>query len=45
VWTRHHGLGRVCYACPGHRTESLRHPAMREILRRGLSWVCQGRPG
>jgi type 1 glutamine amidotransferase len=41
VWTRRHGQGRVCYACPGHRTESLRVPAMGEILRRGLSWVCQ----
>jgi type 1 glutamine amidotransferase len=40
VWTRRHGQGRVCYACPGHRTESLQVPAMREILRRGLTWVC-----
>ena len=41
VWTHRHGKGRVCYACPGHRTESLQVPAMREILRRGLTWVCR----
>jgi type 1 glutamine amidotransferase len=41
VWTRRHGKGRVCYACPGHRAQSLQVPAMQEILRRGLTWVCR----
>lgn len=40
VWTRIHGKGRVCYACPGHKAASLRIPAYQEILRRGLDWVC-----
>jgi type 1 glutamine amidotransferase len=29
VWTYHYGQGRVCYAVPGHRTETMR-----------LTWVC-----
>jgi type 1 glutamine amidotransferase len=40
VWTRVHGLGRVCYACPGHRAESLRLAAYQVVLRQGLAWVC-----
>ena len=40
VWTRLHGAGRVCYACPGHRTASMRVEAYQEVLRRGLGWVC-----
>jgi type 1 glutamine amidotransferase len=40
VWTRRHGRGRVCYACPGHRTQSLQVPGMQQILRRGLTWAC-----
>jgi type 1 glutamine amidotransferase len=44
VWTRLHGIGRVCYACPGHRTAIFRKPAYQKILRRGLDWVC-GREG
>jgi type 1 glutamine amidotransferase len=39
VWTRRHGQGRVCYVEPGHRTASLRHPALQEILKRGLIWA------
>jgi hypothetical protein len=41
VWTRTHGAGRVCYACPGHTTASLQHSAVQELLRRGLKWVCR----
>jgi type 1 glutamine amidotransferase len=41
VWTYRYGTGRVCYAMPGHTVESMRHPAMQEILRRGLMWVSQ----
>jgi type 1 glutamine amidotransferase len=41
VWTHSYGAGRVCYAVPGHTTESMKHPAMQEILRRGLKWACK----
>ena len=41
VWTRHYGAGRVCYAMPGHTAESMRHPMVHEILKRGLAWACQ----
>ena len=40
VWTREVGAGRVCYLCPGHRAASMRVPAVQEILRRGVHWVC-----
>ena len=41
VWTRRYGAGRVCYAMPGHTAESMSHPAVQDILRRGLMWACQ----
>lgn len=41
VWTRTVGEGRVCYACPGHRSASMKNEAVREILRRGMRWVCR----
>ena len=40
VWTHCYGKGKVCYAVPGHTTESMKHPVMEEILQRGLMWVC-----
>ena len=40
VWTRHHGQGRVCFACPGHRAASLRVPEYQQVLIRGLMWAC-----
>jgi hypothetical protein len=40
VWTHPYGLGRVCYACPGHRTATMRHPGYQEVIRRGIEWVC-----
>jgi type 1 glutamine amidotransferase len=40
VWTRAHGQGRVCYACPGHTAQTMRIPAYQAILRTGLQWVC-----
>jgi type 1 glutamine amidotransferase len=43
VWTRHYGRGRVCCCAAGHTLSSLRQPAMREILRKGLAWVTTGR--
>lgn len=41
VWTRKHGSGRLCYLCPGHRAESMEHPAMVELIRQGLGWVLK----
>jgi type 1 glutamine amidotransferase len=40
VWTHRYKKGRVCYVEPGHTAASLRHPAVQEILRRGLNWAC-----
>jgi type 1 glutamine amidotransferase len=40
VWTREQGRGRVCYLCPGHRSASMEHGAVQEIVRRGLRWVA-----
>ena len=40
VWTFHYGQGRVCYAVPGHRTETMQNETYRKILQRGLAWVC-----
>jgi type 1 glutamine amidotransferase len=41
VWTRFHGEGRVCYACPGHRSGSMRVLNYQQILIRALSWITQ----
>ena len=40
VWTRSHGEGRVCYACPGHTTATMRSPEYQAVLLRGLAWAC-----
>lgn len=40
VWTHRYGSGRVCYACPGHRTASLQDPTYRRVLQRGLAWTA-----
>lgn len=40
VWTREVGSGRICYVGPGHRSASMQHAAVQEILRRGVSWVA-----
>jgi type 1 glutamine amidotransferase len=39
VWTHRYRRGRVCYAVPGHRIETIRHPDYQNLLRQGLSWV------
>ncbi|HUX20959.1 MAG TPA: ThuA domain-containing protein [Spirochaetia bacterium] len=39
AWSRLHGRGRVFYLAPGHRTETVRHPAVRNILRQGIRWA------
>ena len=41
VWTYRYGSGKVCYAVPGHTSGSMQHPAVQEILRRGLKWVSR----
>jgi len=41
VWTRTHGEGRVCFACPGHRAASMRIREYQQVLLRALEWVCQ----
>lgn len=43
VWTYRYDQGRVCYACPGHRAESMAVPAYQALLQRGLRWVCETR--
>lgn len=40
VWTRRQGQGRVCYCSLGHTMSAMRHPAVQQILRTGLRWVC-----
>jgi len=40
VWSRLHGKGRVFYLAAGHRTDTLRHPAIRNILRYGIRWAA-----
>jgi len=40
VWTRRFGAGRVCYCSLGHTGGSMRHPAVRRIVRQGLVWAC-----
>ena len=40
VWTYHYGQGRICYAVPGHRTETMRNETYQKILQCGLTWVC-----
>lgn len=42
VWTRQYGRGRVCYAVPGHTSESMSNPVYQQVLQRGLAWVCTG---
>jgi type 1 glutamine amidotransferase len=40
VWKRRYGRGRVFYSSLGHVAAEFQHPAMREILRRGLVWAA-----
>jgi type 1 glutamine amidotransferase len=41
VWTRLHGKGRVCYACPGHQSATFRNRDYQRVLQQGLAWVCR----
>lgn len=44
VWSREEGAGRVLYAAPGHTADALRSHQVREVLRRGLAWLCRMEP-
>jgi type 1 glutamine amidotransferase len=41
VWTRNHGEGRVCYACPGHKTVTLQNKTYQRLLLQSLEWVIK----
>lgn len=41
VWTYRYGQGKVCYAVPGHTTESMRNKTYQQLLKRGLTWVTE----
>lgn len=41
VWTQHYGQGKVCYAVPGHTTETMKNKIYQEVLKRGLRWVTE----
>ena len=40
-WVRHHGKGRVFYSSIGHSLDELRHPTVRELMRRGIRWAAR----
>lgn len=40
-WIRQHGKGRVFYSSIGHSLEELRHPTVRELMRRGMRWAAR----
>jgi type 1 glutamine amidotransferase len=40
VWTKRHGEGRVCYVSLGHTTQSMKHPAVKQIIQAGLLWAA-----
>jgi len=42
VWTYLYGKGKVCYALPGHTSESMKNPIYQKVLQRGLEWVTNG---
>jgi type 1 glutamine amidotransferase len=41
VWTHRYGKGKVCYAVPGHTTESMRNKTYQQLLKRGLMWAVE----
>lgn len=41
IWTKTRGKGRICYFSLGHTSKSADHPAFKEIIRRGITWVIQ----
>jgi uncharacterized protein len=43
LWAREHGGGRVVYDALGHHPPSYDVPEHREILRRAIGWIVEGR--
>ncbi len=43
IWTRYRGKGRLCYVGLELRAASLRHPAVREIVRQAVEWLLSSR--
>lgn len=41
VWTHRYGKGKVCYAVPGHTTETMQNKTYQQVLKRGLLWVTE----
>lgn len=41
VWTRAWGQGRICVVTPGHTVEVLRHPTVRTLVERGMTWASR----
>ncbi len=41
VWTREWGQGRVAVVTPGHSLEVLRHPTVRTLIERSVSWATR----
>lgn len=42
AWTRRHGRGRVCCCTLGHSASALRHPSVRAIVERAITWAAGG---
>ncbi|WP_367875109.1 PVC-type heme-binding CxxCH protein [Luteolibacter sp. Populi] len=41
IWSQEHDKGRVVFFVPGKNAETLKHPAIRAMLRRSLSWAAK----
>lgn len=41
AWIRHHDQGRIFYSSLGHSLRELKHPTVRELMRRGLRWAAR----
>ncbi|GAA5193885.1 ThuA domain-containing protein [Rugosimonospora acidiphila] len=41
IWTRQWGAGRIFVTTPGHDLNVLRHPSVRTIIERGLTWASR----
>ncbi len=45
VWTKEHGAGRIFYFEPGHCAGTMKNPAVREVILKGLRWVSRSGEG
>jgi type 1 glutamine amidotransferase len=41
IWTRNWGAGRIFVATPGHDIDTLRVPAVRTVIERGMLWASR----